>query len=371
MMRSSFRVLGIDVGSVSISAAIVDHRRNILSVAYEFHQGDIISTLDRVLSGFDLSPPLALAWTASSPSGIKTGAVFDNRVAMMAAAHHFQGSVGTLLFVGAEKFGAIFFDEHGNYQNYRTNTSCAAGTGSFLDQQAKRLNLCGIAALSQRALANTGRLPKVASRCAVFAKTDIVHAQQEGYTLEEICDGLCYGLARNIVDTLFIREKPRSPIIFTGGVSRNDAVVKHIRSLTGEKVVARDTFLYGAVGAALCRLKDAGAPETVVVHRAADILAPVTQKQRHLHPPLALELSAFPDFNREGRYLFHPQGFDAQAPVEVDVYLPLEAGRSFPVYLGFDVGSTSTKAVFMGFDRQVLAGFYTRTAGQHLPVEPH
>jgi len=74
--------------------------------------------------------------------------------------------------------------------------SCAAGTGSFLDQQARRLKLKRDRELSRIAFNNKGVIPKIATRCAVFAKTDLVHAQQEGYSLEEICDGLCYGLAK-------------------------------------------------------------------------------------------------------------------------------------------------------------------------------
>jgi len=160
-----------------------------------------------------------------------------------------------ILLVGGEKFGLIQFDADGNYLHFKANTSCAAGTGSFLDQQAARLNLAGIEQLSEIAFKNTGVIPKIASRCAVFAKTDLVHAQQEGYTLAEICDGLCHGLAKNIVDTAFVGEKPNDPVIFTGGVSRNRAVVRHIENMIGLKVIVEKT-LYGAAGAALNLLQD-------------------------------------------------------------------------------------------------------------------
>ena len=118
----------------------------------------------------------------------------------------------SILNVGGEKFSLIRFDKDGHYQSLRSNTSCAAGTGGFLDQQAKRLSLKDSAELSKKALANTGETPKIASRCSVFAKTDIIHRQQEGYSLEEICDGLCRGLANNISDTLNLSEEGLSPI---------------------------------------------------------------------------------------------------------------------------------------------------------------
>ena len=105
--------------------------------------------------------------------------------------------------MGGEKFGLVLFDENDKYRKFKSNSSCAAGTGSFLDQQARRLNLKNISEFGDLAKTNKGDFPKIASRCSVFAKTDLIHAQQEGYSLSEICDGLCYGLAKNIVDTLF------------------------------------------------------------------------------------------------------------------------------------------------------------------------
>ena len=173
-------------------------------------------------------------------------------MAVIEACRQFNPSIGSILIVGGEKFGVVRFDDEGNYTGYKANTSCAAGTGSFLDQQAQRLNLDSIEELSRIAFENDGALPKIASRCAVFAKTDLVHAQQEGYTLDEICDGLCHGLAKNIVDTLFIGETHRSPIIFTGGVSKNQSVAKHISDLIGKEVIVNDmSHLFGAMGAGL------------------------------------------------------------------------------------------------------------------------
>ena len=132
----------------------------------------------------------------------------------------FYPQARSILIIGAEKFGLIQLDRQGNYRTFRANTGCAAGTGSFLDQQALRLKLENTAALSALAQRNTGAIPKIASRCAVFAKTDLVHAQQEGYLLEEICDGLCYGLAKNVVDVLFSGQTPLGPVLLTGGVAK-------------------------------------------------------------------------------------------------------------------------------------------------------
>ncbi len=108
----------------------------------------------------------------------------------------------SILHVGAERFFLIELDEQGNYLQTSHSSSCAAGTGSFLDQQAIRLMLKDTSHLSDMALQNQSPIPDIAARCSVFAKTDLIHAQQKGYGLEAICDSLCKGLADNIADTL-------------------------------------------------------------------------------------------------------------------------------------------------------------------------
>ena len=218
-------ILGIDVGSVSISVVALNSEKKIIQSAYEFHRGNTVAKLKEILSRFDLKAIGGIASTASTPSILKMTNRYDNRVAVVSAVRHFHPQAGSILVVGGEKFGLIRLDGNGNYLGFKSNTGCAAGTGSFLDQQARRLNLSGSAELSQLACSNQGTVPKIASRCAVFAKTDLVHAQQEGCTLPEICAGLCQGLARNIVDTLFNSDDVLSPVIFSGGVALNGAVV--------------------------------------------------------------------------------------------------------------------------------------------------
>jgi len=98
---------------------------------------------------------------------------------MIAAVKKYHAEIGSILFVGGENFGLITFNELGDYERFRSNSSCAAGTGSFLDQQAKRLNLKSIETLSSVAFCNQSNTPKIATRCAVFAKTDLIHASRK------------------------------------------------------------------------------------------------------------------------------------------------------------------------------------------------
>ncbi len=360
-------ILGIDIGSVAISIVQTDLNKEIVNTAYLFHGGEIPENLVKLIGGFDLTGGVHLAVTSSTPGNVKNHRRYDNQVAVIAATRHLHAGARSILMVGGEKFGLIRFDKEGNYLSFKTNTSCAAGTGSFLDQQAGRLNLSGIEELSAVAFENRGDFPKIATRCAVFAKTDLIHAQQEGYSLGEISDGLCHGLARNIVDTLFGQEAAEGPMIFCGGVSKNRAVKEHIASLIGMEPLQHDlSHLYGALGAAACLASEAPEtlPEPILLARPEEIVAVGKKAKKFYYEPLSLKMSEYPDFRSKEKYEYPVTGTKAQSFVEVDIYEEMESCEAF---LGIDIGSTSTKAVLMKEDGTVLAGFYTRTAGR--PVD--
>ncbi|MFO7557511.1 MAG: acyl-CoA dehydratase activase [Desulfobacterales bacterium] len=366
-MFKNSNILGVDIGSVSISIVEMAPDKQIVRTAYEFHQGKITETLIRVLSHFDLPGVCGIASTSSTPPVLRVNQRYDNRVSIMKATRFFHDSVCAILIVGGEKFGLIRFDDLGNYFNFKSNTSCAAGTGSFLDQQAGRLGLSNIGELSELAFKNNGPVPKIASRCAVFAKTDLAHAQQEGYTLSQICDGLCMGLAKNIVDTLFGSEKPRGPIVFSGGVSRNQAVVKHIRSMLDQEILVEKS-LYGAAGAALNLLDELLLKDRIHILSAHEIILDRNCEKTWFYPPLTLQKTTYPEFDSVETFEYrHPEISPIiNSPVEVDIYESI-TNSTQKAYLGIDIGSTSTKAVLVRDDHTVLAGFYTRTAGR--PVD--
>ncbi len=368
-MNRKDSILGIDIGSISISVAELSREREIIKSGYIFHEGHVKERLGELLSGFDLQHVAGLAITSSSPDIFSTGGRYDSRVAIITAAKHFYGRPGSVLIIGGEKFGLASFDSEGNYKNYRSNTSCAAGTGSFLDQQARRLNLPDIQTFSCVAAGNTGNTPAIASRCAVFAKTDLIHAQQEGYSLAEICDGLCEGLARNVADTLFGDSKPAEPVVLAGGVALNGAVVRHLSSITGTDIsVHSNSHLFGAIGASLLLLQDIESGAAVVngVKCADEIFRNEERERRYHYDSLELKFSQYPDFSAMNSFLYRPVVNSHAPDVEVDVYSDISSRGEIDVYLGIDIGSTSTKAVITDAECGVLAGFYTRTSGRPL-----
>lgn len=371
MIQALPTVLGIDIGSVSVGLVQLTTDKRVLDTAYAFHGGDMAGTLFRLAAGFDLSMPVWVAATAAAPETLRAAARFNSQICCIAAARHRHPGVRAILSVGGEKFHLIRLGDDGGYLGSRGNTSCAAGTGAFLDQQARRLNLSGADELSRQALRNTGPRPRIASRCAVFAKTDLTHAQQEGHSLAAICDGLCHGLARNITDTVLSGAPIPSPLLFCGGVARNSAVRRYLTTLSGLTVsVPGKPELFGALGAGLAFLdtrmaRTGHSPAATTIQTPRDLLQNTGRKTTDTFPPLTLSRSPYPEFDslEQFDYPAGPQGAGGMA-VEVDRYAAF--GRRQAVYLGVDIGSTSTKAVLMAPDRTVLAGFYTRTAGQPL-----
>jgi len=354
--------LGIDVGSVAVSLAVIGRDRRVVDQAYAFHHGDAAGTLMDLLAPLHLHGAVRVAVTGAAPDAIRAHGRYDSLVSLITGCRAYHDDVGSILHVGGERFGLVQFDAAGRYTRYQTNTTCAAGTGGFLDQQARRLNLAGPGELAAVALRSTGASPKIATRCAVFAKTDLAHAQQEGFSLPQICDGLCRGVARHIVDALVRGEPARAPIVFSGGVSRNRAVVEHLNRLLSTELICEKSPS-GAAGAALCLLDEADTVTGAPFRSPDEIVRPEPRRKVYAFAPLELKHSSYPDFSDGESYLFTRGEADRGNPVEVEIFSGWRHEAAGQCLLGIDVGSTSTKAAVVAETGAVAAGFYTRTAG--------
>ena len=361
-------VLGIDIGSVSLSIVQLDHEGKVLQQFYKFHKGNIHDTISEASKIFDFREIKAVACTSSSIClNRKLVQNYNTQVAIMAASRHYCREAASVLHIGAEKFMLIRFDASGNYQSTKTNTSCAAGTGSFLDQQAERLNLSGIEELCEKALNNTEEIPVIASRCAVFSNTDIIHAQQRGFSVNAICNSLCKGLAENIINTVFNRELPLFPVLITGGVSRNPVVKNYLEKKLKTTFLNHGySHLFGAIGAGVMLLSEKVGKTLIKINTFENILIKENAGKQYFHKPISLILSKYPDFSNEGSYRFTPVSSLHPAEVEVDIYSNLIKDSDCSVYMGIDIGSTSTKAILIDETRKPVAGFYTYTAGKPL-----
>ncbi|MDO9463239.1 MAG: acyl-CoA dehydratase activase, partial [Deltaproteobacteria bacterium] len=222
------------------------------------------------------------------------------------------------------------------------------GTGSFLDQQASRLGL-SIEEFSRLALESKAP-PRIAGRCSVFAKSDMIHLQQEATPVYDIVAGLCYAMARNLKGNIGKGKKFHKPISFQGGVAANLGVRRAFTDILGleegELIIPRHFLSMGAVGAILLTLED-----PAYVHKFQDLeplLRFIEERKTdtRYHNPLHL---ADPEHKV-------PAGHIYKNP-EV---------QKIKAFLGIDVGSISTNVVVIDEERRVLAKRYLMTAGRPL-----
>ncbi|MDD2856513.1 MAG: acyl-CoA dehydratase activase [Desulfuromonadaceae bacterium] len=229
--------------------------------------------------------------------------------------------------------------------DYSTNGACAAGSGSFLDQQATRLGMA-IDELAEAATAAT-QGSAIAGRCSVFAKSDMIHAQQKGAGQNEILRGLCDALAHNYCATVLKGKTPGSQTVFTGGVARNRSVEVALRQVA---VQLHDTLLvpplpthFAALGAAL------------LLHRST-----VAQTEsRRTQPSSSIAIHSAHN---------HSATLPPLSPERVNQIaittetVPIESELS--VYLGIDIGSVSTNLVCIDEQGTLLREIYLRTKGR-------
>jgi predicted CoA-substrate-specific enzyme activase len=165
------------------------------------------------------------------------------------AASWFCPDARTIIEIGGQDSKLIIMQD-AVVNDFAMNTVCAAGTGSFLDQQAARLNLA-IQDFGPTALKSKQPV-RIAGRCGVFAESDMIHKQQMGYPLEDILMGLCEALVRNYLNNVGKGKRIEAPIIFQGGVAANEGLKKAFEKILQSQISIPPCHdVMGAVGAAI------------------------------------------------------------------------------------------------------------------------
>lgn len=266
--------------------------------------------------------------------------------------HHARGfdNIRHIVYVGASSFCIIHLNQKGHYLGHASNTTCASGTGAFLDLQAKRLGYAtdelGIMALK----ANVK--PSISTRCSVFAKTDLIHLQQEGYTKEEIAAGLCYSLAENIIDTLFKGAALSGRILLSGGVFQNPAVLSAFKEKFGEKNIVCENPQY-ALALGLSAIAKVGLEKMPL---NSDYSFPLDQERHRVKAgPLLPKSENYPDFDKLPKISDRYEN-------EVIFYTSISRGKTIPVHMGVDIGSTSTKICLLGDGARPILSIYRKTS---------
>ncbi len=351
--------LGLDVGSVSLNTVLLSEGGEILEDHYTRMKGQPLQTVLRILSEVLKRYPVeSIGRVVVTGSGGKLiaellGAEFMNEIVAQAkAAEHLYPQVRTIIDMGGEDSKLILLKSNSGkliIEDFSMNTICAAGTGSFLDQQATRLGLSIEEEFGDLAL-KSQHPPRIAGRCSVFAKTDMIHLQQEAAPDYDIVAGLCYALARNFKSSIGRGKTFKRPIIFQGGVAVNKGMVKAFQDVLEaeekELIIPTHHASMGAIGAIfVSREKGPGKSFRGLgdmdnylkthkdTHKGLDPLSPNTR-----HPTPGTQPLLGGDYGLATR----------------------------DCYLGIDVGSISTNVVAIDEEGKMIARCYLMTAGRPL-----
>jgi predicted CoA-substrate-specific enzyme activase len=359
--------LGIDIGSTTVKVVVVDNERTLIASRYLRSNGQPRQTLMHAINelsrevDFSQVTGVGLTGSGGGPIAQLLGCRHINElVAQTQAVGVLYPFARTVIEIGGQdsKFLSLAWDEAAGKMalaDFAMNSLCAAGTGSFLDQQAERLEIAiedEFAALALQAQ-NPAR---IAGRCTVFAKSDMIHLQQKGTPLANILAGLCLALARNFKGVVAKGKAFVPPILFQGGVAYNQAVVRAFETLLGlEKgqiIVPQSHHIMAALGTAFVAMDDIAAGEATPFAGfdplEADLRAN-TRAGKRMPPLQTLHLDASP----------------ANGTAEDDSSARDNVPR-IPVYLGIDVGSISTNVVLVDEQERVVARRYLHTAGKPL-----
>lgn len=250
--------LGIDVGSISTNLVLINDKKEVLIPLYLRTEGDPISAikkgLKKIKEGMKEDMEIWGVGTTGSArylAGVVTRAdlVKNEITAHAKGSSFFVPEVRTIIEIGGQDSKIIIL-ENKVAIDFGMNAICSAGTGAFLDAQSFRLKI-PIEKFGDIAL-RSKHPTTVASRCTIFAESDMIHKQQVGHKTEDIVAGLCQGLVRNYLAGTGKGKNIKPPIVFQGGVSENKGMIKAFEQELGEKVVVpKYNTVMGAFGVAL------------------------------------------------------------------------------------------------------------------------
>ncbi len=351
--------LGLDIGSVSLNTVLLNDQFEIVEDYYDYIHGKPFNVLLERLSSVLRDHPagtikgIALTGTGGKLAAGLIGGVFVNEIiAQATSAGRLFPDASTVIEIGGEDSKLIVLerkpgDEHSRLVDFEVNSICAAGTGSFLDQQAKRIGVPIEKEFGEMAMRSVNP-PRIAGRCSVFAKSDMIHHQQLATPLHDIVAGLCFALARNFRSTVARSKEIKKPVIFSGGVAANIGMVRAFREvldLAGDELIIPEHHAsMGAIGAVMYGLTNG---------LQMDSFAGLTSLEEYLENNISA-LSSLPQLK------------ESDAIYNKEVRFRKNGTERLPVYLGIDVGSLSTNVVLIDPDHNVVARRYLPTAGKPL-----
>jgi predicted CoA-substrate-specific enzyme activase len=356
--KDQFVHFGFDIGSISINTVVMDNERTILENRYNLCHGKPFELFLKILSDLEEKYPsnqvclVGLTGTGGKLLQTLIGGHYINEVvAQSTATAALYPQARTIIEMGGEDSKLIIMENgeaSSRLSDFEMNTLCAAGTGSFLDQQAKRIGISIEKEFGELALKSENP-PRIAGRCSVFAKSDMIHLQQIATPVHDIVAGLCFAVARNFISSLGRGKTIHFPAVFQGGVAANAGMVRAFNELLqagpGDLIIPEYHASMGAIGA-LYNLMDQSSLKECKFTGTKKLSTYLTGEKsrgkswKPLHTPNVT-------YNKE-------------------VFQIPEGTGPYPVYLGIDVGSLSTNVVLIDDQNRVVARRYLPTASKPL-----
>ncbi|HSH19520.1 MAG TPA: acyl-CoA dehydratase activase, partial [Draconibacterium sp.] len=352
--------LGLDIGSISVNAVLIDDAKKVLVNKYEYCYGKPFDVLLRILDtiseeyGFHSIGSIAFTGSGGKQAAQMVGGVFVNEIiAQSTSVSELYPNIRTIIEMGGEDSKLIFMENgtttaYSRLSDFAMNSLCAAGTGSFLDQQANRIEVPIEKEFGEMALKSENP-PRIAGRCSVFAKSDMIHLQQIATPLHDIVAGLCFAVARNFKSTLGRGKKFEKPFIFQGGVAANVGMVRAFREIfgliDGELIIPEHHASMGALGAIFHTLNNQNG--NAVGFKGTLEIKNYLASSRNNAARLGILNVSKAEYNK------------------IVKKIPTD-GTKTEVYLGIDVGSLSTNVVLIDSENNVVARKYLPTASKPL-----
>ena len=350
--------IGIDIGSTTVKVVVLDEQNKLLFRSYERHYSktreracETLHSIQEMLQGKQVK----LVITGSAGLGVANASGIDfvqEVYATAAAVNTYIPDTDAVIELGGEDAKIIFF---GGALEERMNGSCAGGTGAFIDQMATLMNVT-VNELDELSLKHEKIYP-IASRCGVFAKSDIQPILNQGGRKEDVAASIFQAVVDQTVAGLTQGRELKGKIVFLGGplhflMGLRQRFVETLKLDEAHAIFPEDGDCFAAMGAALC----ATDYEPILFEDALKKLEESVDTTTLVDtmPPL------FQDVTEYGAFCAR---HNAKRPPEVDIKT-----YEGPAWLGIDAGSTTTKLALITEDGGLLYTYYQSNQGNPVSV---
>ena len=350
--------VGIDIGSTTVKVVVLDEQNQVLFRSYERHYSktreracETLHSIEDMLRGKQVK----LVITGSAGLGVAKAAGLDfvqEVYATAAAVNTYIPDTDAVIELGGEDAKIIFF---GGALEERMNGSCAGGTGAFIDQMATLMNVT-VNELDELSLKHEKIYP-IASRCGVFAKSDIQPILNQGGRKEDVAASIFQAVVDQTVAGLTQGRELKGKIVFLGGPltflkGLRARFVETLQLDEAHAIFPKDGDCFAAIGAALCSEEYAARPFEELLKLLEESRDATTVVDTM--PPL---------FQSQEEYDAFVARHNASTPPQLDIHT-----YTGDAYLGIDAGSTTTKMALIAPDGGLLYTYYHSNQGNPVSV---